>query len=232
MPKSLPALSTFLRGLPLFEGLDRSELEMLARLIHCKELARGEILFQQYAPGDAAYIVRTGRISIVLDTEEGRELVINEMGPGDCFGELALLTGEPRSASAVASEPSQILVLARAEFIGYLEKEPPFARRLLAMISRRLGATSERETALAFLNAPARLARALLQMQREQHTNAVVKTNQKELAQRVGVTRQWVAQTLGQWRRAGWIITGRGHIMLLNRAALQSCGRETTDRKA
>jgi CRP-like cAMP-binding protein len=95
-------------------------------------------------------------------------------------------------------------------------------RRLLDAFAQRLRASSERESALAFMTAPARLARLLLQnVATDSLTGPLVTISQEELAQRVGVTRQTVAKVLGGWRRSGWIITGRGRIMLVDRVALK-----------
>ena len=86
--------------------------------------------------------------------------------------------------------------------------------------------SSERESALAFLDAQARLARLLLQLEQEAPEKGYVTISQEELAQRTGQTRQTVAKALGRWRRAGWLITGRGHIMLLKRSAFAQLEQE------
>ena len=148
-------------------------------------------------------------------------MVISEMQAGDCFGELSALTGQPRSTGAVASEDSEVIVLPGADFLAALEAEPALMRRVLDMTARRLHASTQLEQALAFLDAPARLARFLLQLDRRVGEGYVT-ISQEELAQRVGLTRQTVAKTLGRWRRAGWLVTGRGKVVLLDRAAL--CG--------
>jgi CRP-like cAMP-binding protein len=212
---------------PLFADLNDSALNLLARVSRLRQLSKGYVLFSQGDPGDAAFIVRSGCISILLSTPEGRELVINEMRPGDCFGELALLTGQPRSAGAVAREASEVVVIPRQEFLAEVEAEPRLMMHLLGTIAQRLRLGSERESALAFLDAPARLARILLQLDREASAEGFVTISQEEIAQRIGVARQTAAKTLGQWRRAGWIVTGRGKIVLLNRAALRRRAQET-----
>ncbi len=101
-PSPAVDLKPFLARVQLFAGLDAAALALLARVSRLRQLPQGYLLFSQDEPGDAAFVVLEGAISILLCTADGRELVINEMRPGDCFGELALLTGAPRSASAVA----------------------------------------------------------------------------------------------------------------------------------
>ena len=219
-------LLPFLKGVPLFADLNDATLQVLARVSYLKQVPQGAVLFSQDDPGEAAYLVRSGAISIVLSTTDGRELVINEMRTGDCFGELALLTGQPHSASAIARAASQIVVIPHAEFLRDLSAEPTLMRQMLTTLARRLYASTERESALAFLDAPARLARVLSELDRADAAQGYVTISQEEISQRIGITRQTTAKILGQWRRAGWIITGRGKIVVLNRAALRKRAQE------
>ncbi len=214
-------LLPFLQGVPLFADLDDSTLAVLARVSHIKQVSKGAVLFSQNDCGEAAYIVRSGVISIILCTADGRELVINEMRAGDCFGELALLTGAPRSATAITALPSELIVIPRQEFLTELERQPKLLQHLMAILAERLRASSERESALAFLDAPARLARVLLELVHAASKEGYVTISQEELAQRIGATRQTTAKILGQWRRKGWIVTGRGRIVVLDRNAMK-----------
>ncbi len=218
---SAPEIQEFFRSVPLFSDLDGRSLEVLAHVSHTKHLAKGQFLFFQDDPGEAAYVVRRGSIGIVLTTLDGRELVINEMRTGDCFGELALLQGEPRSAGAVAREDSVVVRIPRQAFLEKVEAEPALMRQLLETIASRLRNSGERESALAFLDAPSRLARFLLQRSEQEALPDLITLSQEEIAQYIGVTRQTIAKILGIWRRDGWIITGRGKIMLVDYKALQ-----------
>jgi CRP-like cAMP-binding protein len=225
-PKAAEMVS-FFRGLPIFDGLDESGLDTLAQTSRVRRLPRGKVLFDQASPADYAYIVRSGCIDLILSTPDGRELVINSMRSGDVFGELGLLTGEPRSTGAVARETSEVISIPRHEFLTELENEPKLMRRMLETTSLRLRVSSERESALAFMDAPSRLARVLLRLSGQLRENQELLTiSQEELAQHVGATRQTVAAILGQWRRRGWIITGRGKIMLVDRNALRRAADE------
>ncbi len=224
--RSSTDLAPFLRGVPLFAGLSDRALVSLARACGVWRVPKGETLFDQTDAAETMYVVRSGRIAILLSTPDGRELVINEMRAGDCFGELALLTGRPRSTSAVARESSEVVSIPRAEFMALLEAEPRLMRHMLEEMAQRLRASSELESALAFLDAPVRLARLLLDLDRRASADGYMILSQEDLAQRLGLTRQTVAKTLGKWRRAGWLLTGRGRIALLNRAALRRQAKE------
>lgn len=211
----------FLRSLPLFEGVSQTNLTALARASWFKQVPKGVFLFFQTDPSNTAYIVRQGAIAIRLENPDGRELVINEMAPGDCFGELGILTKQPRSTSAEAIVDSEVLLIPRTIFKIVIEQEPHLALRLLEITARRLQNSSKREEALAFHDAQQRLARQLLLLDQSGGENGHLNLSQEELAQRAGLTRQTVATILGRWRRRGWLLTGRGRIELLNRRELE-----------
>lgn len=215
-----------LRRVPMFQTMDDAALRVLARVARAQHFARHEYVFYQDDPGDAAYVIRSGKIAILLATDDGRELVINEIGAGECFGELALLTDAPRSASAVARTNCELIRLPRAEFLQELEQQPKLMRQVLQVTAERLRASTERERALAFLDAPARLARVLLELDRAESDKGYITLSQDELAQHIGVARQTTAKILGQWRRAGWILTGRGKLVVLDHAALRRTARQ------
>lgn len=211
----------FLGSVRSFSKLSESSLLLLARSGRFEHLAKGEILFFQSDPSESAYIVRSGKISIVLINADGREMVINEMHTGDMFGELGILTKKPRSTSAVARSNCELFVVPRQVFLRMVEDEPSLVRLILEMTADRLQMSGKRESALAFLDAQARLARLLLELEEQEHDKGYATISQDELAHRTGLIRQTVAKALGKWRRAGWLITGRGRILILNRKALE-----------
>jgi CRP-like cAMP-binding protein len=210
-----------LRQIPLFAGVDEQVLAGLEKATYRKKVDKDARLFFRGDPAQDFYLLLAGKVVIELASPDGRELVINEMQPGDFFGELGLLTGQVRSADAVAQQPSDLLVMPRQAFLHAVDCDPQLARRLLQTTAVRLSRSSEFQNALAFLDAQARLARVLLELDSQNEERGYITISQEELAQRSGLIRQTVAKTLGLWRRNGWLITGRGHIMLLNRGALR-----------
>jgi len=220
-PAAGETIQQLLKGAALFRGVSEQGLEQLHAAGRLRRLSRGQVLFLQGDQADAFYVVYSGSISLGLDSANGRELVINEMRPGDGFGELGLISGQARSTSAEAREGSVVLAIPRREFMAVLQSEPALTRNLLQVAADRLGTSSERESALAFLNAPSRLGRVLLQLDDQARAEGYVTMSQQELGRRVGLARQTVAELLGQWRRQGWILTGRGKIVVLNRTALR-----------
>ena len=227
IPDDLAAeIELFLQKMPLFANIDGQSLKNLSNSGRIEHIQKAGVVFLQSDPPDEFYIVKTGLVSILLGSSDGREMVINEIRPGDYFGELGIITRNPRSTTAITRTDCTLLVFTRQAFTDILDTEPLLARRILVITAERLRRSSERESALAFLDAQARLARLLLQMDKVTYEKGYITISQEELAQRTGLTRQTVAKALGRWRRSGWLITGRGHILLLRHSELSNLETE------
>jgi CRP/FNR family cyclic AMP-dependent transcriptional regulator len=212
-----------LRSVSLFVDVPEAELALLAGRLRRRRYARGQIIFTQGDPGTNLCLVEEGRVRISVASDDGKELVLRMLGPGDFFGELALLDGEPRSADAIAHEPCVLLLLPREEFLAFLDERPGVAALLLAALSRKLRVTTQQAQEVAFLDVPSRLARALLGVAGPGDP-PVCRLTQSELAGLVGTTRESVNKWLGQFERRGLVSRRRGAITLLDRAGLQRQG--------
>ena len=211
----------FLGGILLFSHIKEESLHSLAKACRFVHVKKGEVLFFQSDPSELAYIVRRGVISIVLSSPDGREMVINEMRKGELFGELGILTDKNRSTTAMVRTDSEILVIPQKAFLRIVDDEPQLTRRMLEMTAARLQVSSERESALVFMDAQARLAHLLLELDKQEADTGYITISQDELAHRIGLIRQTVAKALSNWRRKGYLLTGRGRIVLLNHKALR-----------
>lgn len=211
----------FLKSITLFSELSKESAGVLARACRFQRIKKGEILFFQSDPSESVYITRSGVLSVLLNSPDGRDMVINEMRAGDIFGEMGVLTQRPRAASVMARADSELMVIPYQIFLQIISKEPGLLRRILDINVNRLQRSSEREGALAFMDAQARLARLLLELDKQEHEKGYITISQDELANNTGLIRQTVAKILGKWRRDGWLITGRGRIMLFDHKALE-----------
>lgn len=225
--RELNRLVDSLRDMYFLEECDEAVLQRLARACRLRHLPKGSMVFFQSDPGEALYLVLSGSVSILLTSSDGRELVINEVRAGDFCGELSIITRQPHSASAITREKSDLIMIPAVPFLELLDCQPKAVRRLLESTAQRLYASSSRESALAFLDAAGRVVRILLQLDQENDEKGYMILSQEELAQRTGLARQTVAKILGRWRRAGWLLTGRGRIMLMNRSALQKVAEQS-----
>jgi len=223
------SLRLFLTKIPLFADLEERELAQIAQAGRYRQIPKGSILFFQDDPADGQYVLRSGSVAIYISSSDGRELVLGEMRPGDCFGELALITGGTRSTTAVTLLKSELFIIPSELFLDLIYSHPDMLRSLLIETAHRLYASTRRESALAFLDAPARLARILLQLaELSDAPGGYITISQLDLARRAGLTRQTVAKILGRWRRSGWLLTGRGRVVLLDKSALQEIENQAT----
>lgn len=147
----------------LFAGLDGVTLDQLALALRSRRFRRGEVIFHEGDPGDALFIVASGTVKILLPSEDGGEpAILTTIEPGGFFGELALLDGAPRSASAVAIGPTETLVLRRDTFERLVDDQPALRRVLLSALAQEIRRLTAQVEDLHFLDLPGRLARHLL----------------------------------------------------------------------
>jgi CRP-like cAMP-binding protein len=211
----------------LFAELSPTDLRDLSACLRRRRCAKGQIIFAQGDPGTSLYVVEAGQVKVVLTSPDGKELVLNVFGSGDIFGEMALLDGEPRSADAVAQEDCLLLVLQRDDFLRFLEERPAVAISLLAILSRKLRHTTQQVQDVAFLDVPARLARALLDLAETRGTPSTAssgwtfRVTQAELAGMIAATRESVNKWLGFYEAQGLIRCVRGQVTVFRPEALR-----------
>lgn len=222
--KGTPAL---LAKYYLFRDLDEAVVDRVAALAVVRRARAGDVLFLKGDEGDALYSVVSGQVRISTGGPGGRTVILNIMGPGDIFGEIALLDGMPRTADAIAIAPTELIMIARHEFIALLEQEPSLAIHLLKLVCGRVRQTTEQVEDSALLPVPGRLAKRLLTMA-DLDGKAVsdgvrvrLQPSQSELGQMLGITRVCVNRHLQHWRKNGWIGLTRGHVVICNREALE-----------
>lgn len=133
----------FLKDVPLFQTLARTDLEQLAEIMREVEIPAGKVLFEVGDPGSTMYVIKRGGVRITLPDRGGTEVVLASLGSGEFFGELALLDGEPRSARATAIEETTLFSLAREDFLHFIETRPQTALVMLAANAKRLRHTDE-----------------------------------------------------------------------------------------
>ncbi|MFL6513823.1 MAG: DUF1003 domain-containing protein [Chthoniobacterales bacterium] len=132
-----------LRGVPLFESLDDEAADTLCSLLTMEQTEAASILFRAGDAGDSMYLIEEGKVQISMRSADGEELILAVLGPGDFFGEMALIDGKARSANACVVEPSRLAVLSRPHFLSFLSSSPRIAVEMLTALTRRLRRTDE-----------------------------------------------------------------------------------------
>jgi len=216
-----------IKQMPLFAGLTDGELGALTRDLLCRQFREGEAIFQQGDPGQMLYLVESGQVRIYVQDEEGQETSVTLCGPGDMFGELAVIDGLPRSASAVAMDRTVVHILSRDRFREHMRRSPQLAFNFMKTLSVRVRYSTQQVSSLTLLDTPGRLARKLLELARDhgQVEPTGVRINltltQSDLASLIGATRESVNKALGSFRRRGLILTHAGHITIVDPDALR-----------
>ena len=160
-----PLARSALGACRLFAGLDDRTLDLLTAALRSRRFRRDEVIFHTDDPGDSLFVVVSGTVKITLSADDGAEpAILTTIGPGGFFGELALLDGAPRSATAVAMEPVETLVLRRDAFGRLVDSEPGLRRALLAALASEIRRLTAQVEDLHFLDLPGRLARHLLRV--------------------------------------------------------------------
>ena len=181
-----------------------------------RDFLAGETVFEKGDPGDAMYVIVKGQVRVVLPSPDGNEALVATMDDGDFFGELSLIDGEPRSATIIASQPTETIVLFREGFQDFLRQSPDVAIEMLQALSQRLRQSDEFIADAAFLDVPGRLAKKLLELADKyprsvpQGTAIGMRITQRDLAAMIGATRESVNKHLQSFRGQGLIqIDGR-----------------------
>jgi CRP/FNR family cyclic AMP-dependent transcriptional regulator len=214
--------SDFLATIPLFSGLPPEELERFAELTRERSYPKGSVILFQDDPGDSLFVLRDGRVKVVLIGEDGREVILGVLEPGAHFGELALIDDQPRSAHVIAMEDAQLLVLRREDFKRRVEANPMVAWALLTELSRRLRRADVKIGGLVLLDVPGRIARLLLDLADENGSEQIEKPlTHQTIAQMIGASRETVSRAMKEFQDAGLIRVERRRISVGDREALE-----------
>jgi CRP/FNR family transcriptional regulator, cyclic AMP receptor protein len=177
-------------------------------------------------PGDSLYGILSGRVRIYSTSDAGSEITLNVQEPGELFGEIALLDGSTRTASAAAMEDVDLLRIHRDHFLPYVKANPDLLLGMLSLLCHRLRWTSSIIEDTAFLGLSARLAKRLLILaehhRRSDGRDVTVPLSQHDLGSMVGAGREAINKQLALWRSAGIVDTARGVIVIRDCEALRA----------
>jgi CRP/FNR family cyclic AMP-dependent transcriptional regulator len=216
---------TILERTRLFRGLPSATIQQISNLSVRRCYGHAAIVFSQADPGDALYGVITGKVRIGASSRDGREMFLNIMEPGDTFGEIALLDGRPRTASAKTMAPSELIIIRRDHFLELLKREPKLVGHVVQLLCELVRWTSGLAEESALLSVPERIVRRLISLGQlhghETSKGVALNISQEEVARFLGLSRQVVNQYLQTWKAEGWISLGRGKIVIVNERALR-----------
>ena len=217
----------FLTTVPIFSNLGPEQLSPLTSKLRRRQYQRGEVIFHQDDPADRLHIIAEGSVRISVTSEDGREKDLALLQRGECFGEMALLDGSNRSATATAMEASQTFALFRQDFMDFLEEHPQVVAETTSLLTRRLRSVNQMLGDMAFLDVPTRLAKQLLDLSETYANDAdhqpliEVPIGQDDLARLVGASRETISRALNSYRRLGILSTSHRRITIIDPQALE-----------
>lgn len=213
-----------LRRVPVFSTLSAEELERVARVAMARRFEPGEVVFKEGDQGSTCYIVRSGRARAIREHPDGRSITLAHFGPGDIFGEMAMLDGERRSATVETTEGTEAIAILSTDMHRLLREYPDISVKLIASLGQRLRDTNERLARQSFQTVQSRVAAALSQLAAaagQGEGDVVITATQAELAQLAGSSRESASRFLAVLERAGIITQGRGRLTVHDAPALE-----------
>ena len=209
-----------LRRVSIFDGVSKDALEHLSSCLKTVRFEKDTLVVGQDEKGDSLFIIKDGRVKVVLYGESGREVILSIFTAGDIFGEMSLLDGQPRSANVRTMTPTEVLVLSRSDFVEHLHENPDTALKVLSEMCRRMRHADEVIGNLALLDVYGRVGRTLINLGRQDgvETDEGIlireRPTQQDLASMIGTSRETVSRVLSEFQRRGYLAMQGRSILL------------------
>ncbi len=218
-----------LSRVPLFRALHEKDIKRLADVVILRKYDKNQaILREDDKHTSSMFIIVTGKIKVMITSYEGKEAILDIMEPGDYFGEMSIIDGEPRSASVYAVEHTELLILRREDLLVQIERNPKLALSMLIEFSRRLRIADRRISSLALLGVYGRIANLIIDLANKKGEAVgkiiVVKDRptHQEIADMTGTTRETVSRVLNKLQRSGSLLVERDKLIVLHKEELEN----------
>lgn len=205
-PRRGPSL-ILLHSIPMFAGVPDAQLEQIAKVAFHRRVTRQTTIVRAGDSTDSLYVLISGSAKVLNSDEDGREVILTLLGPGEFFGEMGLIDGSPRSANVVAVEPCELLCLSKEAFQRCMQDNFQVAQKLMQILVRRLREADRKIESLALLDVYGRVARLLLDMSEEEDGKRVVKKkiSKQDMARMIGASREMVSKVVRDLELSGYI---------------------------
>src|SRR5260221_3876317 len=205
-----------LRNVPLFAVLPESQLALLVKEVSRKSFPRSSVIIATGDITESLYVVISGRLKVMMSDDEGREVILAMLGPNEFFGEMGLIDDHPRSASVVAVEPCEVLMLSKRDFKKCLAENFEMAMTVMRGLVKRLREADQKIGSLALMDVYGRVARLLLEMAETVDGQKVVtrKLAKQDISKMIGASREMVSRVMKDLQSGGYIEVRPGSIFL------------------
>ncbi|HEY6897189.1 MAG TPA: Crp/Fnr family transcriptional regulator [Rhodocyclaceae bacterium] len=214
----MPVSLTVLRSLPIFEALEDARLAPIAQVAALRHAPRGGVVLREGDRTDNVYFVVNGNLKVLVSDEDGREVILSILGPGELFGEMGVLDNNPRSATVVATQSSDLVTIARSDFQYCLSANFDIALFIMRGLAHRLRVADRKIESLALMDVYGRVARLLLDSAGEENGQRIVtqKITKQDIAKMIGASREMVSRVMKDLSHQGLIEEMEdGRILLL-----------------
>jgi len=198
--------ATMLKSVPLFGTFPEDQLRALATMVTRRGAARGDAIMHAGDSAECLYIVLSGRLKVMMGEADGKEMILSIIGPGEFFGEMGIIDDSPRSATVVAIEPCELLVVSKRAFNRCLIENVALAMAVMRVLVKRLRETDRKVGSLAMLDVYGRVARLLLDMAEEVNGQKVVtrRLTKQDIGKMVGASREMVTRVMKDLETSGY----------------------------
>ena len=212
--------------MPIFETLDDECLKPLMRVAMLRAIPRNTVVLSAGDSTDNIYFVLSGALKVQVSDEDGREVILSKLGPGELFGEMGVLDDHPRSATVLAVESSQVVVMGKADFKQCLVDNPDVSLFIMRNLTKRLRMADRNIESLALLDVYGRVARLLLESAENVDGRKVVtqKLTKQDIGKMIGASREMVSRVMRDLAMQGLIEERDGQLILLDPEAFRRHG--------
>ncbi|MFA7269201.1 MAG: cyclic nucleotide-binding domain-containing protein [Sterolibacterium sp.] len=212
----LPVSIVALRTLPMFEALSNEHLAKIAGFASLRQIPRHTTVLQAGDRTDNIYLILTGELVVQISDQEGREVILSILNPGEMFGEMGAMDDHPRSATVVSSEPCDLVVIAKGDFKRCLAENLEVSLYIIHSLIKRLRDADRKIESLALIDVYGRVARLLLEMAETQDGRKVVtrRITRQDIAKTIGASREMVSRVMRDLQLRGLIKESDGCIWL------------------
>jgi CRP/FNR family cyclic AMP-dependent transcriptional regulator len=208
-----------LKAVPFFTQLSDRELDVVRAVSTEKTYPKNAVVLTEGEMGDSLYMIQSGKVKVFIGDEDGREIILKILGPGDFFGEMSMIDKQPRSASVTTIEASTFLVLSHAAFERCVEQAPRIANMVMRVLAQRVREADRKIGTLALMDVYGRVASTLLELSVYSDGKLMVgeKLSQQDLANMIGASREMVNRILKDLSDRGFISIESKSITIINR---------------
>jgi len=200
-------MEQIIKSIPLFADLDEKELQTIAAHAASRSYPKNSIIINEGDDTNSMYIIQSGKVKAFLSNEDGKEVILKMMKPGDYFGELSILDSAPRSASIMTLQASKFSIISKEDFDKVMDAHPEMARKLVTELTRMVRRLTDSVRNLALMDVYGRVAGTLLELAEDEGDIKVInqKITHQDLARMIGSSREMVSRIMKDLQKGGYI---------------------------